>query len=242
MGRIDITAEVSMMASCLAMPREGHLYQVYHIFAYLKNKHNSRIAFDPTYPEINYGDFHQREWSNMYGNVKEEVPENAPEPLGKPFIMRAYVDADFAGEKLTRRSRTGYIIFLNMAPIYWYSKRQACIETSSFGSEFIAMKQCCEYIKGLRYKLRMLGVPVEDPCYVYGDNQSVLANVTNPDSVLKKKSNSIAYHYVREGVARKEWCMSYINTKNNPADILSKNMKSGRDRESKLKMIMYDIT
>ena len=79
-----------------------------------------------------------------------------------------------------------------MAPIYWYYKRQTGIETSSFGSEFIAMKQCCEYIKGLRYKLRMLGVPVGDPWYVYGDNQSILANVTIPDSILKKKSNSIA--------------------------------------------------
>ena len=242
LGRIDITAEVSMMASCLAMPREGHLQQVYHIFAYLKGKHNSRIAFDPTYPDIDYKDFEMKEWTNIYGNIKEEIPENAPEPLGKPFIMRAYVDADFAGEKLTRRSRTGYIIFLNMAPIYWYSKKQNCIETSSFGSEFIAMKQCCEYVKGLRYKLRMLGIPVDDPCYVYGDNQSVLANVTIPDSILKKKSNSIAYHYVREGVARREWCMSYINTKCNPADILSKNMRSGRDRDNKIKMIMYDIS
>ena len=237
-----MTAEVSMMASCLAMPREGHLQQVYHIFAYLNSKHNSRIAFDPTYPDIEYDKFEKKGWLNIYGDVKEEVPENAPEPLGKPFVMRAYVDADFAGEKLTRRSRTGYIVFLNMAPIYWYSKSQTCIETSSFGSEFIAMKQCCEYIKGLRYKLRMLGVPVEDPCYVYGDNQSVLANVTISESLLKKKSNSIAYHYVREGVARNEWRMSYVNIKSNPADVLSKNMRSGRDRDAKIRMMMYDIT
>ena len=137
LGRIDITAEVSMMASSLALPREGHLQQVYHIFAYLKNKHNSRIAFDPTYPDINYKNFEMKDWTNVYGDVKEEVPENAPEPVGNPFVMRAYVDADYAGEKLTRRSRTGYIIFLNMAPIYWYSKRHAGIETSSFGSEFL---------------------------------------------------------------------------------------------------------
>ena len=104
------------------------------------------------------------------------------------------------------------------------------------------MKQCCEYIKGLRYTLRMLGIPVDDPCYVYGDNQSVLSNVTMPDSILKKKANSIVYHYVREGVARREWRMSYINTKENPADILSKNMRSGRDRDAKIRMIMYDIT
>ena len=58
----------------------------------------------------------------------------------------------------------------------------------------------------------MMGIPVEGPVYISGDNQSVLANTTIPDSQLKKKSQSIAYHYVREGVARDEWRTSYINT------------------------------
>ena len=62
------------------------------------------------------------------------------------------------------------------------SKKQTSVETSSFGSEFIAMKLCFEYLRGLRYKLRMMGIPCEGPCYIYGDNQSVLANMTIPDS------------------------------------------------------------
>ena len=66
------------------------------------------------------------------------------------------------------------------------------------------MKQCCEYIRGLRYKLRMFGIPVNGPAYISGDNQSVLANTSIPDSALKKKNQSIAYHYVREGCTRDE--------------------------------------
>ena len=50
------------------------------------------------------------------------------------------------------------------------------IETSTFGSEFIVIKQCCEYLQGLRFKLRLMGIPVEDLCFVYGDNKSVLTN------------------------------------------------------------------
>ena len=73
------------------------------------------------------------------------------------------------------------------------------------------MKQCCEYIRGLRYKLRMMGIPCEGPTYIFGDNQSVLANTSNPDSMLKKKSQSIAYHFVREGIARGEWMTTCIN-------------------------------
>ena len=149
--------EASMLASCMALPREGYLQQLYHVFAYLKNKHNAQLLFDPTHPHIDLDQYElDLNWEKVYGDVSEDVPKNAPEALGKEFIMRAYVNADHVGDKLTRRSRTGYIVFLNMTPIYWHSKKQVLIETSMFGSEFIAMKQCCEFVRGLRYKLRMM--------------------------------------------------------------------------------------
>ncbi len=92
-------------------------------------------------------------------------------------------------------------------------------KTSTFGSEFIAMKQSTEYVQGLRYKLRMMGIKVDEPAYMFGDHQSVLCNITAPASTLKKKSNAIAYHLVREGVARDEWRTAYVNTDENLADI-----------------------
>ena len=94
----------------------------FNIFAYLKSYHNARLGFDPTYPEINDDDFERKDWSGFYGDDKEPLPVNAPKPRGKEFIMRAYVDASFAGCKLSHRSRTGFIIFLNSSPVYWFSK------------------------------------------------------------------------------------------------------------------------
>jgi len=116
--------------------------------------------------------------------------------------MRAFVDSDHAGDSITRRFSTGFMIFLNSVPVYWYSKKQTSCETPSFGAEFVAMKTCCEYIPGLRYKLRMMGIPVNLPTFIFGDNRSVLINSLKPDSSLKKKSSSIAFHFVREGVAK----------------------------------------
>ena len=200
-GRIDVACEVSMMSSHTAMPREGHLDQLFNLFAYLKQHHNSRIVFDPTYPNVTWEDFPKRSWKDYYGEIREEVPDYCPKPVGKEFIIRAYVDADFVGYSLTRRSRTGFITMLNGAPIYWFTKKQSSCETSSFGSEFIAMKQCCKYLKSLRLKLRMMGIPVINPCFFYGDNQSVLWNTSVPDSVLRNKTSSVAYNYVREGVS-----------------------------------------
>ena len=231
LGRIDITMETSALASMMALPRRGHLDQVFHMFAFLKAKHNGCMVFDPTDPDIDASQFVREDWSAAaYGECREEVPTNMPEPRGVAFTIRAFVDSDHAGDVTTRRSRTGFIIFLNSAPIYWSSKKQTSVETSSFGSEFLAMKACCEYIRGLRYKLRMMGIPVEGPSYIFGDNQSVLSNTSKPHSTLKKKSSSIAFHFVREGTAKDEWRTTYINTHFNIADLLTKSLPGGEKR------------
>ena len=86
-----------MMSSHLALPREGHLEQVLHIFAYLKKYHNTELVYDPSDPVVDENDFERRDWaSSEFGHVegKEEFPANMPEPRGHGFIMRAKVDAD----------------------------------------------------------------------------------------------------------------------------------------------------
>ena len=244
LGRVDICLEVSMMSSHVALPREGHFEQLLHIFAYLKNKHNTELVYDPSDPVVDEAKFDQRDWaSSEFGHVvgKEELPPNMPEPRGLGFVMRAKVDADHAADTVSRQSRTGFLVYLNCSLIHWFSKKQTSVESSSFGSEFIAMKQCCEYIRGLRYKLRMIGIPVNGPAFIEGDNQSVLANTTNPDSTLKKKSQSIAYHFVREGVARDEWRTTYVNTHDNEADLLTKPLPHGEKRKGFARNLLHHI-
>ena len=173
LGRVDVCLEVSMMSSHLALPRRGHMEQVMQIFGYLKKYHNAELVFDPSDPTINEQDFERRDWaSSEFGHVegKEELPPNMPEPRGMGFMIVAKVDADHASDTVTRRSRTGILVYLNCSLIHWWSKKQASIESSSFGAEFIAMKQCCEYLRGLRYKLRMIGIPCDEPSHIYGDN------------------------------------------------------------------------
>jgi hypothetical protein len=86
-----------------------------------------------------------------------------------------------------------------MGPIYWSSKKQTSCETRISGSEFVATKQATEYIHGLRYNLGMIEITFDEPAFVFGDNQLVLASTIDPSSKLKKKSNAIAYHFVQEG-------------------------------------------
>ena len=82
LGRIHIETEVSLLASHVALPRKGHLQTVFHIYAYLKKRHNSRLALDPSYPEIDMRVFHQADWTDFYGAVKKlylTIPQNQDE-------------------------------------------------------------------------------------------------------------------------------------------------------------------
>ena len=87
----------------------------------------------------------------------------------------------------------------------------------------------------------MMGIPTESPCYIFGDNKSVLLNSTVPHSTLKKKSCSVAYHYVREGVAHDLWRIEYINTNDNRADILSKPLHGGIKRNKFVSELLHHL-
>ena len=231
LGRIDILMPVSMMSQYLASARQGHLQEVLHIFAYLKQHDRSSLVFDerePTYKNVTFVD---ADWSDDYPGAEEAIPPDAPEPRGPEVVMTCYVDADHAGCRVTRRSHSGIIIFVNNSPILWYSKRQNTVEASTFGSEFIALRIAVEMIEGLRYKLRMMGIRIKGPCTVFCDSQAVVLNTTRPESQLKKKHCAIAYHRVREAIAARIIRIVKIDGTENLADILTKPLPGPRLRE-----------
>jgi hypothetical protein len=215
----------------LAAPREGHLAQALHIFAYLKRYDKSTLVFDPAEPVFDEERFAKVDWKEYYPDAHEPVPPNAPELRGNGVTTTCFVDADHAGCKVTRRSYTGIMLFLNKAPLIWYSKRQNTVESSTFGSEFVAMKTSIEQIEALRYKLRMMGIPVYGETNVFCDNEAVFKNSTKPESTLKKKHNAIAYHRTREaqaaGIVRIAWEASETNL----ADLFTKLLTGPRLRE-----------
>jgi hypothetical protein len=221
LGRGDIAQEVSSLAAYCALPREGHLGAIFHLYAYLKKYPRSKMVFDPT--KMDWDAHPDCDWSDFYPIDKTvlDIP-GMPKPLGDSIQTTCFVDSDHAGDVATRRSRTGVLIFCNRAPIVIYSKKQGSIETASFGSELSAMKTATELVGGLRYKIQMMGCPLDGATYMKCDNMSVVHNCSNPASQLKKKSNSIAYHYVRERCAFGDLSVSYHPTESNPSDSLTK--------------------
>jgi hypothetical protein len=86
----------------------------------------------------------------------------------------------------------------------------------------------------------MMGIQVNDPVYVLGDNMSVIHNTSKPESVLKKKSNSICYHFIRESVAMGESLTGHVRSEENPADICTKVIAGGMKREALTRLILYN--
>ena len=119
-----------------------------HIFAHLRKYNNTEIVYNPTDPVIDEAMFEAKDWaSSEFGHLqgKEVLP---PKP-SFGFTVKAKVDGDHASDTVTRRSRTGFLVWMNCSLVHWFSKKQTSVETSSFGFEFIAMKQYCEYLHGL---------------------------------------------------------------------------------------------
>jgi histone deacetylase 1/2 len=240
-GRLDICTETSMLSSFSAMPRKGHMEAVLHIMGYLKLHSNSRLMFDPLKPDVsNDGFVEYHEWGREYEEAEELLPPDAPKPLGEPVLLRMFVDSDHAGDKVSRRSRSGFVITLNHGVIDWLSKKQSTVESSVFGAEFCAMKHGIENLRGIRYKLRMMGVPIDGASRVYGDNMSVVTNSSKPESTLKKKSNSVCYHAVRESVAMGETLVTHIPTQFNLADLFTK-VLCGQTRKTLVSRLLWDV-
>jgi hypothetical protein len=106
------------------------------------------MVFDDTIPTFCGKRFVRCYWSEFYPNMAKGIPENMPTPRGKEVIMSCFVDANHAGCRETRRSHSGILIFLNRAPILWFSKRLNTVEASTYGSELLAMHLSIEMIEG----------------------------------------------------------------------------------------------
>ena len=217
----------------------GHLEALYLIAHFLSKHPMKRVVFDPTEVDIDESTFKAADWKDFYGDVVEEDPPHMPEPLGKSVVISAFVDANHAGNKVTRRSHTGIVIFINNAMIDVFSKRQNTVKSSTFGSELVAMRICRDRMSALRIKLKCFGVAIRGPGNVFTDNEAVFKNVSNPESTLNKKHNAINYHICREAVAAGIMRVGKEDTNTNIADVFTKLMPYSK-KQGLLGAILWD--
>jgi len=223
LGRFDIGTAVMTMSGYRVAPKEGHLERAKRIVGYLSKMKHAAIRVRVEEPDYSDLPETQYDWSSsVYGNIKEEVPDNAPKPLGKPVVMTSYVDANLYHDYSTGRAVTGILHFYNQTPIDWYTKKQATVESATYGAEFVAARIAKEQITARRLDLRYLGVPVKGAARLFGDNESVVKSGSIPHSKLNKRHQALSYHAVREAIASGMLSFTHIPGQINPSDILSK--------------------
>jgi hypothetical protein len=196
------------------------------IFGFLKQYKSCSIKFRTEEPDYSKYKTEDRNWDYVYGDIQEEIPNNMPKAKGKKVILTMFADANLYHDRITGRSVTGLIMMLNKTPIDWFSKKQLSVESATYGSEFVAARIGTDKLVEMRSMFRMLGVPVEGPSIMFGDNLAVVNSASIPEDTLKKRHNALSYHRVREAIAAKVLKFHHISGKENPADVLTKFLPS----------------
>jgi hypothetical protein len=238
LGRIDIAYKVGSMARHAAVPWEGHIRNIIHIFRFLKAHMRSRLVLDHWRQDLSKCNWVQHDWQQYYPEAQEQLASDNPIPLGNSVQITMFVDASFATDPITCKSVTGILIFANGAPIDWVSKHQATVETSSYGAELTACRIGVEKVEALQHKLRQMGVPIDGPSNMSCDNESAVTSCSNPASLLKKRHNQIAYHKIQEAVAAGWIRICHISGDMNTVDTLTKTLTAER-KKSLIVQVLY---
>jgi hypothetical protein len=170
----------------------------------------------------------RKDMKSEYKDSVEERSINAPIPCFQPLTTTCFVDAGHGGDQGTRRSITGVLLFVGRTVVLGKSKMQPAVQSSTFSAEFMALRTATELILGLRFLLRSLGVPVNEPTKTYGDNEASIHNATRFTACLKRKHNAISYLRVRECVAAGVIDLVHLSTELNYADQLTKGLSAAQ--------------
>ena len=138
--------------------------------------------------------------------------------------VKAYSDSDFAGDTETRRSVSGYIIYVNDCPIAWRSKGQKSVTLSSTESEYIATSEAAMEIIYIARMLEFLQVEVEYPIIVNVDNIGAIYLATSAKTGSRTKHVDTRYHFVHEYVKKGVLKIVFVRSSENKADLMTKNL------------------
>ncbi|KAM0961728.1 hypothetical protein ACFX2A_021434 [Malus domestica] len=142
------------------------------------------------------------------------------------FSLSAFSDSDWAADLNTRRSVTGYVVFLGHNPISWQAKKQNSVSRSSTEAEYKALAHTAADLAWVRNVLKDLRVQLSALPVLYCDNMSAIALSANPVFHSRIKHLDTDYHFIRERVQKNDLEVVYVPTADQTADVLTKGLHS----------------
>ena len=142
----------------------------------------------------------------------------------KKWVIVVFSDSDWAGDKDTRKSVTGYIIFLFGCPICWKSKGQKAVSLSSSEAEFYALIEAAKEVRFILNLLTSFGVKVELPIKIFVDNVGAIFMAENASTSERTKHIDLRTSFVREMIWDGEVKIVFVRSVDNQSDGLTKNL------------------
>ena len=139
--------------------------------------------------------------------------------------ITTYDDANLLHCRATGRSVSGILHLVNSTPIERFSKKQNVVDAAVYGSEFMAARIATQQIIDLRITLRYMGIKLDGPAWMFGDNESVIKSSSVPASTLNKRHNALSFHTVRAAIATGVLKFFHIPGVENIADVLTKHVQ-----------------
>ena len=224
LGSFNLHAHVATMSRFRAAPRDGHMDRLKRIYAYAIRTRDYAVRFRTDQPHYSF----------LPDDVHKIFPDDMREPPGEAVATTTTMDANLNHCLATGKSVTGCLYFVNKTLVDWCSKKQATVETATYGSELVAAKTATEQIMDIRQMLRYLGAPIVSKSYAFGDNRSVITSTTLPHSTPARHYNILAFHRVRQAIVAKIMPLYWIQSAYNISDMLSKHW----DHPSEYPMIL----
>ena len=196
--RPDIATAVGTLARFVSNPGQMHWKGVKHIMRYLRGTANYGLRISSQQPETNL--------PQVYG----------------------FVDSTWGDDKDSRKSRSGYVFFLESVPISWKTTLQQIVALSSAEAEYVALASAVKEALWLCSLLRQMGFEQQEATLIYCDNQACISIAQNKVLNERSKHIDIRFHFVREAIEAKEIELMYMPTVDNIADIFTKPLS--RDR------------
>jgi hypothetical protein len=216
-GRPDLAHAAQTISHAMHNPTEKDEAALTHCLGYITRTSHYRLRYSQTPPKVQLG---VDNWITIALNQ-----------------IYAYVDSDWAQDKPTRRSTSGFVIFLNGAPIAWFSHLQTLVTFSSGEAEYCALSSCCREILYLRHLLRELGFTQTAPTKIFIDSSAALVIATKKRLTEHNKHIDLREMKAREMWENKEIEPVKINRKYNVADLLTKNSKQ-KDFDDLIDLLM----
>ena len=162
----------------------------------------------------------------LQGSLQKGLFFSSNGALPNSVYIKAFCDADWAGEVIQRRSTTGFIVYLGACPVSWQSKKQGTVSRSSTEAEYRSLANTAAEISWIRHLLCDLQVRIPYAPLLKCDNMSALALASNPVFHSRIKHLDNDFHFVRERVQHNDLKLEYVSTKEQTTDILTKGLPS----------------